>query len=140
MYELKTFASFDSAHFLAGYHGKCANLHGHHWKIEVVAGCETLQKEGVQRDMILDFADMKQALRNLAESYDHALIYEEGSLQLATVEALLAEGFRLIAVPFRPTAEQFAKCFYEKLQNKGFPVLRVIVYETPDNCAGYEVR
>lgn len=47
---------------------------------------------------------MKKAVRDLADSYDHALIYEEGTLQRATVEALLAEGFRLIAVPFRPTA------------------------------------
>ena len=32
MYILKTSASFDSAHFLAGYTGKCANLHGHRWE------------------------------------------------------------------------------------------------------------
>ena len=32
MYFLKTEQSFDSAHFLAGYHGKCANIHGHRWK------------------------------------------------------------------------------------------------------------
>ena len=35
MYLLKTSASFDSAHFLSGYNGKCANIHGHTWKIEV---------------------------------------------------------------------------------------------------------
>ncbi len=139
MYQLKTTASFDSAHFLAGYHGKCANLHGHHWTIEVMVASKSLKKEGTQRDMILDFGDVKQAVRQLADCYDHALIYEDGSLQRATVEALLAEGFRLIAVPFRPTAEQFARCFYEKLQGDGFPVQRVMVYETPDNCAGYEV-
>ena len=139
MYTLKTSAAFDSAHFLAGYQGKCANLHGHHWCIEVVVGEETLQQEGVQRGMVLDFGDVKKVVRNLADSYDHALIYEEGSLQCTTVEALLAEGFRLIAVPFRPTAEHFAKCFFEKLAEKGLPVRQVAVYETPENCAVYEV-
>ena len=103
MFELKTSASFDSAHFLSGYQGKCANLHGHRWKIEVTVGKETLQEEGNYRDMVIDFGDVKKAVRDLADSYDHALIYEEGTLQRATVEAHLAEGFRLIAVPFRPT-------------------------------------
>lgn len=139
MYELKTSAAFDSAHFLAGYQGKCSNLHGHHWQIEVVVAQETLQTEGVQRDMVVDFSNVKQAVRELADNYDHALIYEDGSLQCTTVEALLAEGFHLIAVPFRPTAEQFAKCFFEKLQNAGLPLRRVAVYETPENCAVYEV-
>ena len=102
-------------------------------------GKETLQEEGNYRDMVIDFGDVKKAVRDLADSYDHALIYEEGTLQRATVEALLAEGFRLIAVPFRPTAEQFSKCFYEKLSSDGLPVRRVAVYETPENCAVYEV-
>ena len=57
----------------------------------------------------------------------------------ATLAALQDEGFRLIEVPYRPTAEHFAKAFYEKLKADGIPVLRVTVYETPDNCAGYEV-
>lgn len=61
--------------------------------------------------MILDFGIVKQALRELADSLDHAFIYEEGTLQKATIEALMAEGFRLIPVPFRPTAECFAKYF-----------------------------
>ena len=38
MYTLKTNASFDSAHFLAGYEGKCSNIHGHHWTVEIEVG------------------------------------------------------------------------------------------------------
>lgn len=139
MYYLKTSAAFDSAHFLSGYQGKCSNLHGHRWTIEVLVGKETLQEAGQIRGMVLDFGDLKHALRELAACYDHALIYEEHSLHSTTVEALLAEGFHLIAVPFRPTAEEFAKHFYQKLQEQGMPVHRVTVYETPDNCASYEV-
>jgi len=33
MYQLTTEHSFDSAHFLAGYDGKCGNLHGHRWRV-----------------------------------------------------------------------------------------------------------
>ncbi len=88
MYFLKTSASFDSAHFLHGYKGKCANLHGHHWVIEA----------------------------EFSSSHLH-----------------------LVPMDFRPTAENFARCFYEKLREKDLPVYRVTVYETPDNCAVYEV-
>ena len=42
MYILKTEASFDSAHFLAGYNGKCSNLHGHRWKIVLEVQTEEL--------------------------------------------------------------------------------------------------
>ncbi len=138
MYRLKTTASFDSAHFLSGYHGKCSNLHGHHWQIEVVIAKEALQTTGEKRGMILDFGDMKSMVRALADSYDHALIYEENTLQAATVHSLLAEQFHMIAVPFRPTAENFAQHFYRQLQQDGLPVQCVTVYETPDNCASYE--
>ncbi|MEE5991929.1 MAG: 6-carboxytetrahydropterin synthase [Oscillospiraceae bacterium] len=139
MYILKTSASFDSAHFLAGYTGKCANLHGHRWVIEVEAGRTHLQASGEKRGMVIDFADLKEAVRGLADAYDHAFIYEIGSLKETTVQALHDEGFRLIPVPFRPTAENFAKEFHDALKELGIPVIRVAVYETPDNCAVYEV-
>lgn len=139
MFRLKTSAAFDSAHFLAGYCGKCANLHGHRWVIEVEAGAEHLQQSGERRGMVIDFGDLKAAVRALADAYDHALIYENGSLKSATLAALQDEGFRLIAVPFRPTAENFARAFYEQLSADGVPVLRVTIFETPENCASYEV-
>ncbi len=139
MYLLKTSASFDSAHFLSGYDGKCANLHGHRWKIEVCISGEKLQPAGQQRGMLIDFGDLKKAVRNLADIFDHAFIYEENTLKAKTVEALQEENFRLLPVPFRPTAENFAEYFFQILQEQGFPVSQVTVWETPDNCAVYSV-
>ena len=49
MYGLKTEASFDSAHFLTDYYGKCENLHGHRWRAVVyleVAVCDRLTEQG----------------------------------------------------------------------------------------------
>ena len=66
MYLLKTEATFDSAHFLRGYNGKCANLHGHTWRVEVTVGSDTLTASGEQRGMVIDFADLKKAVRNAA--------------------------------------------------------------------------
>ena len=140
MYYLKTSAAFDSAHFLSGYEGKCANIHGHHWIIEAVISGEALQESGVQRGMLIDFGDIKREVRALADSFDHALIYEENTLKKATIDALCAENFHLIPIPFRPTAENFAMHFFTILKAKDFPVKNVTVYETPENCATYEVN
>lgn len=46
MYQLRTVADFDSAHFLSGYQGKCANIHGHRWHVEVEIQAEHLESEG----------------------------------------------------------------------------------------------
>ena len=139
MYILKTSAAFDSAHFLAGYNGKCASLHGHHWVIEAEVSAEQLQAEGEKRGMVIDFGDLKKAVRDLTDFYDHATIYETGTLRETTIAAFHEEGFRLIGVPYRPTAEHFARAFFAELTAQGLPVRRITVYETPENCASYEV-
>ncbi len=137
MYTIKTSASFDSAHFLYGYNGKCSNLHGHRWEVSVEISAEKLIADGEKRGMICDFSDIKSALKEIADFHDHALIYENGTLKETTIKALNDEDFRLISVEFRPTAENFAKYFYDILKNKGFSVLEVVVYETPNNSARY---
>ena len=139
MYSLKTSAAFDSAHFLSGYKGKCANIHGHHWVIEVFTCSDSLIGAGEKRGMVIDFGDLKREVRSLADSYDHALIYEKGTLKEATLAALNDEGFRLIELECRPTAENFARIFFGQLTSAGLNVSRVTVYETPENCASYEV-
>ena len=137
MYKLKTTATFDSAHFLSGYNGKCANIHGHTWTIEVEVRENSLIAEGEKRGMVIDFSDLKKSVKALADRYDHTLIYEQGSLRESTLNALREEGFSLTELPVRPTAENFAKLFYEAL-SKELPVCSVTVYETPQNCATYE--
>lgn len=137
MYYLKTSASFDSAHFLSGYDGKCKNIHGHRWVIEVKIQGQELKNSGTEKGMLTDFGNLKKIVRDLAENFDHAFIYEKNSLKPATVQALKDEDFHLIEVPFRPTAENFAHYFYDILSGGGFELADVTVYETPDNCAVY---
>jgi 6-pyruvoyltetrahydropterin/6-carboxytetrahydropterin synthase len=88
--------------------------------------------------MLVDFSTLKKDLKALCEELDHSLIYEHGSLRPATVAALKEEQFRLVEVPFRPTAEEFSRFFFEKLTAQGYPVTLVEVYETPTNSACYE--
>ena len=137
MYYLKTSACFDSAHFLHGYNGKCANIHGHHWIVKVKINGDKLKESGEKRGMLLDFGDFKQAVKELAKGFDHTFIYEKNTLKPVTVAALKEEGFSMIETDFRPTAENFAAHIYAELCNKGLPVSCVEVYETPKNCAVY---
>lgn len=137
MYGLKTESSFDAAHFLTEYHGKCENLHGHRWRVVASIQQEQLQTEGDHKDMVVDFSDFKKALRALTEELDHSFILEEGSLMEKTLQCLHEEGFTLSVLPFRTTAENLARYFAQRLEEQGFPVAYVEVYETPNNCAIY---
>lgn len=138
MYHLTAEASFDSAHFLFGHTGKCANLHGHRWRIIAKISGDTLQTSGDKAGMLMDFSDFKRELGTLADSLDHRCLIERGTLRLATMDALESEGFELITLSFRPTAENLAKYLFDSMKELGFPIRSMTVYETPDNCAAYE--
>lgn len=138
MYCLQAEQSFDAAHFLKGYQGKCKNIHGHRWRVIAVVQGESLQNQGSQRGMLTDFGDLKHDLKHLADTLDHALLVENGSLRPETLEALEAEDFRMVLLPFRTTAENFSKYFYDQLTQQGYNVREIQVYETPTNCARYD--
>ena len=132
MYQLTTEHSFDSAHFLAGYDGKCGNLHGHRWRVLLTVQSETLREDQQQKGMCVDFAELKKDLRTELDALDHVLIIEQGSLRESTMKALQEEKFQVVEMPFRPTAENFDRYFYELFTLKE-------VYETPNNSAVYFV-
>ncbi len=138
MYILKAEHSFDSAHFLANYHGKCGNIHGHRWRVEIEVESNTLIEGGQLDGMVVDFGDLKKDVREMVDFYDHALIIEEGTLRKETLEHLLVDKFKVISVTFRPTAENFSAFFFHCMKEKGYNVRRSTVYETPTNAATYE--
>lgn len=137
MYTLKTNADFDSAHFLSGYEGKCSNIHGHRWAVEIEVGSDKLNQDGQTRGMIVDFSELKHALGSIVEELDHSFIIERGSLREKTYEALKEDGFRIIELDMRPTAENLARYMYDRMSEQGYMVVKATVYETPNNCASY---
>ena len=50
--------SFDAAHQLVGHFGKCANLHGHTYKVEVVL-TGSINDSGSSEGMVVDFYHVK---------------------------------------------------------------------------------
>lgn len=138
MYYLQAEQSFDAAHFLKGYQGKCKNIHGHRWRVVAAVQGETLQAEGSQAGMLVDFGNLKNDLKALTDELDHALLVQRGTLKPETLAALESEEFRMVTLPFRTTAENFARYFYDRLTALGYCVGEVSVYETPTNCARYD--
>ena len=132
MYILTTEASFDAAHFLTNYNGKCANIHGHRWR--VVANISGELKNG----MVVDFGVIKEDLKELCDFFDHTFIVEKNSLKEELLN-MLEEQFLIRIVDFRTTAENFSKYFYDELSKK-YEVISVEVYETPNNKAVYSCK
>ena len=67
--------------------------------------------------MLVDFGDLKKDLKELADSMDHTLIYEENTLRPKTLEALNEEGFHLVKVP-SPYSREFFRVFFQKNERK----------------------
>ncbi|MDP8222760.1 MAG: 6-carboxytetrahydropterin synthase QueD [Candidatus Lernaella stagnicola] len=70
MHEITVIRSFSSAHNLRGYRGKCEDLHGHNWRVEITVGAVTLDELG----MVLDFKELKKAVDEVLERLDHRLL------------------------------------------------------------------
>ena len=137
MYNIATEASFDAAHFLKNYKGKCSNIHGHRWRVVIGTTAVNLQDTVHLEGMVTDFKDLKSDLNEVVDALDHTLIYEKGSLSEELEKLLKQEGFELSEMEFRPTAENFSKYFYELMKERGHNVTSAAVYETPTNYASY---
>lgn len=64
--KLGLIAEFDAAHSLPGYKGKCANLHGHTYKVEVV-----IEGPVGENGFVMDFFQLKKILGCAIEDLDH---------------------------------------------------------------------
>lgn len=121
MFEVTVEHSFAAGHFLRNYKGKCENLHGHNYKIQVTVRGEKLDEAG----MLTDFVDLKRLLRAISEPLDHVLLND-------------IEPFN----DWNPSAEYIALYFCQKLQ-EGLPqtnpveVAEVKVWETDIQSATY---
>lgn len=65
---------FEACHNLPYYEGKCHNLHGHSYKLEVtVTGNITSDPYSPKQGMIVDFRDLKRMVTDsIIDKYDHS--------------------------------------------------------------------
>jgi len=108
--------TFDAAHKLPNYEGKCKYLHGHTWKVRYVIEGPKNKKTG----MIIDFLELKINIeQKIMEKLDHTYLNDKFD---------------------NPTAENIVEWMFEfivkLLQNKeNIALIYVEVWESPDSSA-----
>jgi 6-pyruvoyltetrahydropterin/6-carboxytetrahydropterin synthase len=120
MYEITVISNFSGAHRLRYLHGKCEELHGHNWKVEVSVVSSRLGKEGVA----IDFGILKHKLEKVLKSLDHTYLNDLPSFS-----------------GIEPSSENISKYIFDKLKSdfKGHPVTlkKVTAWESETACATY---
>jgi 6-pyruvoyltetrahydropterin/6-carboxytetrahydropterin synthase len=128
MFEVTVEHTFAAGHSLREYKGKCENVHGHNYRIQVTVEGEKLNRIG----LLVDFVDLKRAVRQVSEKLDHQFIND-------------VEPFTTL----NPSAENIAKYFYDEVSKilnlNGFnehPVRigQITVWETDTSIAVYRPR
>lgn len=110
--------TFDAAHHLYMYDGKCKNLHGHTYRLAI-----TLSGHLNDIGMVMDFGDLKQMFRERVESrLDHAYLNEALPTMNTTAENMvvwiweqLEAGLSDFQGKLDPDANQFQDLRLEQL-------------------------
>jgi 6-pyruvoyltetrahydropterin/6-carboxytetrahydropterin synthase len=123
MFEVMIERNFSSAHQLRGYQGKCENLHGHNYKIEIYARGRELDNIG----LLVDFGELKTAADEVVQYLDHRNINELPPFD----------------VELNPSAENLARYILERVASRvgdeRVKVYKVRCFETPTSVATYQV-
>ena len=122
---------FCYGHRLLNYNGKCAHPHGHNGRVEITLESETLDVQG----MVLDFTELKHLVGGwIDENLDHKMVLAEED-PLVPMLAEMNEPMYLMQCP--PTAENFAKLIFDLVKGRGYPVRKVVFWETAKCAATY---
>lgn len=138
MFKIAKEFSFDMAHMLDGHDGKCQNLHGHTYTLQVEIGGE-LHTYGAKSGMVMDYSDLKAIVKtHILDKMDHAFIYDSTSERECQVANLLNSlNSKTFSIPTRTTAEQMAKYIFDTLCDVGLPVSLIRLWETPTSYCEY---
>ncbi|AFK85976.1 MULTISPECIES: 6-carboxytetrahydropterin synthase QueD [Thermoanaerobacterium] len=112
--------TFDSAHNLTKYNGKCENLHGHTYKLEV-----TVEGGIDDEGMVIDFAQLKAIVDSeVVKKLDHAYLND--------------------VLGFNTTCENIAMWMWEKLdpllKSDRFHLFSIRLWETPTSFAEVTIQ
>lgn len=120
MFELTVESSFSAAHQLRGYHGKCEQLHGHNWKVQIHVLADKLN----DIDIAIDFHELKKYLTEVISPLDHCFLND--------------------VFPFtekNPSSENMAKWIFDSLRKKivstHLMLSAVTVWESENASATY---
>lgn len=140
MYRLTKSVTIDVAHRLMHHPGRCSNIHGHTYKLELTLGFDEVNPV---TSMARDFADIKDQLKKTADLWDHALLLNSGDPLLGFLAGY--EG-PLLIWPFQgdPTAENMAHHMAHRLvcnmgADSNLQEVEATVWETPTSKVTYRM-
>ena len=121
MFEICVEHTFAAGHALRNYYGKCENVHGHNYRVQVAIEGEDVDENG----LLYDFADLKKRLRATSEYLDHRFINE-----LKPFDEI------------NPSAENIARFICEEVQRDltEARISYVRVWETDTSVATYRPK
>jgi 6-pyruvoyltetrahydropterin/6-carboxytetrahydropterin synthase len=122
MFQVSVEETFSSGHALRGYKGKCENVHGHNYRVQVKLAGPELNDIG----LLVDFTEMKRVLRGIIADLDHQFLND-------------LDAFKIV----NPSSENLAKYFYDETQRQlkdlpaGARITEVTVWETDTASAQF---
>jgi 6-pyruvoyltetrahydropterin/6-carboxytetrahydropterin synthase len=133
--------TFEMAHALPTYPGKCHNIHGHSYKLFVTVQGTPCQQAGDAPDgMLIDFGRIKEiVIQRIVEPFDHALVLpRQAAGDNPSDTQLGAFAAKIIWVDFTPTTENLLLHFAHLLEGafpSGTTLHSLKLYETESSCA-----
>lgn len=134
--------TFEMAHALLNYEGKCKNIHGHSYKLEVtVIGIPMNQSGHASDGLLIDFGDLKKIVNKaVIDEFDHTLVMKKDYNQ--ELVDMLSQNFeRMIYVDYQPTCENLITDFANRIKGslpKEASLHHLILHETATSyCEWY---
>jgi len=116
LFRIRIEDDFDASHIIPGHPGKCRNLHGHTYRVEVFVKGDKLDKNDILEDA--DFILLKKSLADIIAKYDHKHMND--------------------VISGNPTAENIARTIFNELKHLHIEGLeKTRVWESPRSYAEY---
>lgn len=110
MHTVIRYHDFSAGHRVAGHENKCANLHGHNYRVTFYCRAPLGELDPVGR--VVDFSVLKGILCDwLENNWDHKFLMWQNDPLLLGDNLIGSPG--VIAVPFNPTAENMGEYLVE---------------------------
>ena len=112
--------NFETGHALYGYDGKCKNVHGHSYKLNVtVIGQPIDDADHVKFGMVIDFGDLKKIVKEeIVGKFDHATVFNKNTPHAELAKELQKRDHNVILVDYQPTSEMMVIDFAEKIKSR----------------------
>lgn len=112
--------SFETAHVLYNYDGKCKNMHGHSYKLFVtVKGRPIQDTENPKNGMVVDFGHIKEIVNSgITDVWDHAVMVNANSPHKDLGKELENQGHKVIYCTFQPTCENMLYAIAATIKNR----------------------